>query len=313
MRALPAVIFAMLVAAGAADAQSSYRAPRTADGHPEIQGMWSTRFITQLERPPGVPGPTVTREQAPAAAQQLLSGAPEVIDPDFHFYNLADLAEVRGALRTSLIVEPAGGLLPFTEAGTASANEYDRRFTVGFDNPEERDNSERCLAGMTQAPIRPIPAPFPFQFVQTRDYVVISTEDTVATRIIHLDEPPPPDAMRSREGWSAGRWEGDTLVVVTDHLRGDDPWRITMGRSLVVGAYSRVIERFTRVSDGELHYEFTVEDPSFYATPWRAEFSFARTDGERVYEYACHEANYSMTNMLKGGREAQRRAQMARR
>jgi hypothetical protein len=235
-----------------------------------------------------------------------------VVDPDFAFYNLRNLVEVKGTLRTSLIMEPADGKLPFTPAGLKTTEEYDRLFMNGFDNPEERDNFERCVAGMLQAPIRPFPAPIPFLFVQTPDQMVIWGEDVQAMRIVYMKGEPPPQALRSREGWSAGRWEGDTLVITTTHLRGDDPFRATMARSLVVGADSRVVERLTRVSETELHYEFTIEDQTIYARPWRAEFSFRLKPDEKVYEYACHEANYSMVNMLKAGREAEKRRQKVR-
>lgn len=293
--------------ASTAEAQTAYSPPRTADGRPDFQGVWVTRFITQTERPEGIPGPIVSRTEAPALADQLLAGAPEVIDPDFAFVNVREFAEVKGTLRTSLLMEPADGLLPFTQRGLKLAGEYDRRFMHGFDNPEERDNFERCLAGLMQAPIRPYPAPIPFQFVQTRDQLAIWAEDVQSLRIVHMKSAPPPSVMQSRDGWSSGRWEGDTLVITTTHLRSDDPFRATMARSIVVSEDSKVVERLTRVSETELHYEFTVEDPAIYSRPWRAEFSFRLAPGEAVHEYACHEANYSLVNMLKAGREADRR------
>lgn len=301
------LLSAFVFAASAAQAQAAYSPPRAADGSPDFGGVWFTRFVTQAERPPGMPGPIVPHADGRSLADQLLAGAPEVIDPDFAFVNVRELAEVQGALRTSLLVDPPDGALPFTRAGEQMAAEYDRRFMKAFDNPEERDNFERCLSGVVQAPIRPYPAPIHFQFVQTPDQLVIWAEDVQSLRIVHLKAEPPPQAVRSRDGWSAGRWEGDTLVVTTTHLRGDDPFRATMARSLIVTESSRVVERFTRISETELHYAFTIQDPAIYARPWRAEFSFRLGEaGATVLEYACHEANYSLVHILNGGRQDDR-------
>jgi hypothetical protein len=307
MRAQSAIFAAALFAVAAAEAQQAYSPPRTANGQPDFQGVWVVSFITPFERIEGFPGPTISREQAPELAEKLAAGAPEVIDPDFAFYSLRNFAEVKGELRTAQVIEPADGLLPFTPAGLKQAEEYDRLFMHGFDNPEERDNYERCLAGMLQAPMRPFPAPIPFLFVQTKDHVAIWGEDVNAMRVVHLRAAPPPQAVRSREGFSAGRWEGDTLVVTTTHIIAGDPYRATMGRSVIIGPDSRVIERFTRVSEGTMLYEATIEDLSIYAKPWRAEFPLRFDPKERVYEYACHEGNQSIVNMLLAGRVADKK------
>ena len=111
----------------------------------------------------------------------------------------------------------------------------------------------------------------------------------------------PPDVVRSIGGYSSGRWENDTLVVETTHLRAIDPARNVAGRPLVLSRRSKVTERFTRVSPTELFYRFTVEDDEVYTRPWSGEFSMTRFD-QPIYEYACHEANYSLTNILRGGR-----------
>lgn len=309
MRTVVAMILMAAAMAGAAQPQAAYQAPRTAEGRPDFQGLWTMRFITPVERPSGVPGPEVTPQQAPDVIAKLVEAlTSSVSDPDFDHYALRNLLQVGDSLRSSVIVAPANGLMPLTPAGQASSDEYDRLFFTGFDNPEERDNFERCLAGTTQAPIRPLPIPMPLQIVQTPTHVVLLGEDVQSLRIIEIGGRKPPAAVRSREGWSNAQWEGETLVVTTTHLRADDPWRPTIGRSLLVGPDSRVVERITRVAVGELKYEFTIEDPVLYASPWRGEFSLRLGDVARVYEYACHEANYSLANMLSSGREAERRS-----
>lgn len=308
MRTVIALILMASVMSGAAQAQAAYQVPRTAEGRPDFQGLWTMRFITPVERPAGVPGPEVTPQQVPEVVAKLVEASTSsVSDPDFDYHALRNLLQVGDSLRSSVIVTPATGLMPLTAAGQASSDEYDRLFFTGFDNPEERDNFERCLAGTTQAPIRPLPIPMPLQIVQTPTHMVILGEDVQSLRIIEIGGREPPAAVRSREGWSNARWEGETLVVTTTHLRADDPWRPTVGRSLVVGPDSRVVERITRVSENELNYVFTIEDPTLYATPWHGEFSLRLGDYNHIYEYACHEANYSLTNILSSGREAERR------
>jgi hypothetical protein len=109
-----------------------------------------------------------------------------------------------------------------------------------------------------------------------------------------------PDSIRSIGGYSVGRWEGDTLVVQTTNLRTDDPARTLAGRPMLLGPDTRITEWFTRVSDRELVYRYTVEDASLYTQPWTGEFSMTRADVQ-TFEYGCHEGNYSMPNMLRGG------------
>jgi hypothetical protein len=134
------------------------------------------------------------------------------------------------------------------------------------------------------------------------------SEDAIGLRVIHLRPQAPPDAIRSVEGYSAGRSEGDTLVVETTHRRAGHPAREVIGRPLVISPNTKITERFTRVSDRELFYRFTIEDAALYTQPWSGEFSMTRFDG-RVFEYACHEGNYSLPNSLRGGQaEAAKKA-----
>jgi len=127
--------------------------------------------------------------------------------------------------------------------------------------------------------------------------------------MIHLGGEPPPDSVRSIEGYSVGHWDRDTLVVQTTHLRAADPARNVIGRPLLLSRQSTITERFTRVAEGELFYRFTVEDAQLYSQPWTGEFSMTKQDGP-IYEYACHEGNYSLANILRGGQaEAARRAE----
>ena len=172
---------------------------------------------------------------------------------------------------------------------------------------------DRCLAGLGQPPIRQIPAMAPNTFLETRREIVILTEDAGSLRVIHLDSATsPPAAVTAFEGWSAVRWEGDTLVAETTHIRADDPFSGGFGRLVLVEPDSKLTERFTRVSPTEFLYQFTVEDSDLYTAPRLAEYSFNLLD-TTFYEYACHEANYSQTNiLLAGGARDKREAAKAK-
>jgi len=304
MRIRTGLLALVLTIASAAQAQT-YEPPRTPEGRPDFQGVWITKFVTRIQRPKNV-STTIVAPQDEASVVAAIKGKPsDITDPDFEFYDVNTLARVKGTLRAAQVVEPADGRIPFTELALKGVGRSDEMFEM-YDNPEERDTSERCVTGIVQAPVRPLPMMMPYQFVQTPDTIVFTAEDPAALRIIHLTGDPPPAAVRSRDGWSAGKWEGDTLVVVTTHLAAHDPYRVNFGPSLVVSETSRIVERFTRVSETELFYQFTIEDPDLYARPWLAEFSFSRDDAHKVYEYACHEANYALANALKGGRVSDR-------
>jgi hypothetical protein len=293
--------------APAALAQQSYEPPRTADGHPDFSGTWGASFMTLLERPPFLKTLVLTPEEAKKAAEMLVKGTPDLIDPDFFIQNINTVAQVRGEYRSSLLIKPDDGQMPYTEKGLKLVERADWMDSQAQDNPEERTTTDRCIAGMGQPPIRQIPAMIPNMIVQTPREVVIVTEDVGSLRVIHTDgSPPPPPALTSHQGWSAGHWEGDTLVVETTHLRADDPIRPGFGRPILIEPDSKLTERFTRVSPTELLYQFTVEDSDLYTAPWLAEYSFTLRD-TTFYEYACHEANYSMTNILLAGRESDKR------
>jgi len=291
--------------AALAQQTARYTAPRTEDGHPDLQGVWATEFLTTLERPAGVEYLIASQEQAQALVATLRAQRPAVIDPDVQTHDIKQLSRVKGEYRTSLIVDPKDGRMPYTQAGLDLAAAVSDRNAQKFDHPEQRPLAERCMESLGYAPIRAFRVFLPRQIVQTRDHVAILSEDAVGRRMIHLRGDPPPHIMRSIEGYSVGHWDRETLVVQTTHLRADDPARNVIGRPLLLSPKSTITERFTRVSDGELFYRFTVEDDQLYSQPWTGEFSMTRQDGP-IFEYACHEGNYSLANSLRGGQSARR-------
>jgi hypothetical protein len=305
MTSRPLIVAGLLASIAAstpvlAQRPAHYSVPRTEYGQPDFQGVWATDFLTPLERPANVQQLVVSADEAPAVVRILRDLIPSVIDPDVQIHDLQQLARVRGEYRTSVIVDPADGRMPFSQAGLELAAAITTRNAQQFDAAEQRPLVERCLENRGYAPIRPLRVVIPRQIVQDRDHVAIMSEEAVGLRLIRLRGEPLPDAVRSLEGYSIGRWDGDTLVVTTTHLRADDPSRDNLGRPLLLSRNSTITERFTRLSDDELLYRFTVEDAGLYTRPWTGEFVMTRLTGP-IYEYACHEGNYSLANSLRGG------------
>ena len=171
--------------------------PRTAHGHPDIQGVWATEFITKLERPAGVDDLVVSAEEARALAATMRSQFPDLIDPDVNTIVVSKLAMVKGEYRTSVVVEPEDGKIPFTQAGGELAARILTRNQQLFDHYEQRPLFERCMENFAYPPIRALLAFLPHQILQTRDHVVIASEGAVSVRMIYLGGAPPPDALRS--------------------------------------------------------------------------------------------------------------------
>ena len=316
-----------------------WTAPRTEYGHPDIQGRWSNAFVTPLQRPEGQ-GPTLTLEEAVALEQGALgrlAASFEPLDPDRaapppsdnpgaydRFYGDSGdrVAIVNGEPRSSFITRPANGRLPaLTEEGKRRRAEQ-KAFGESFgehDHPELLPLPERCLV-----PLGPRTGPPMFDagynnnyyIVQNEDHIVIMPEQYRSARIIRLgDGPRLPDHIRPWHGDSRGRWEGDTLVVETTNLHPlqHDVQQSVFANELdrragnVVSEKVTVTERFTRVDENTLLYDFTVDDPVIYTEPWGGEIPMWRQN-EQMYEFACHEANYGMFNILRGARYQERQA-----
>lgn len=305
MRVSIGVGFAALLALSAvASAQpAGFKPPLGRNGHPDLQGFWSSHAVTPLERPDGIASLTVTPEQAKEMVAKANETEGEVRDPedDLDVIKGVQLLEIDGELRSSLVITPANGKLPLTAFSRAAQARRTALRKTGFDNPEERPVGERCVGGPGDPPQLYVSDVYPNQIVQTPDGIVISTEAVHGGRIIDMTGRAPPHAVRSRDGYSAGHWDGDTLVVETDHLAANDPGGIQSRGGAPVGGGSRIIERFQLISADQILYRFTVEDPALYSGPWLAEVVLNRAQGP-VYEFACHGANYALTNILQSAR-----------
>jgi hypothetical protein len=208
-------------------------------------------------------------------------------------------------VRTSWIVSPANGQVPLTAAAKAEVKARREFMKTRFDNPEARPTGERCLDSMG-TPIQNGGFADNYQFVLAGDRLAIMSEYGPGLREVRIgDKQHPPKSIRKWLGDSIGWWEGDTLVVETTNFRPEEV-RVP-GQP---DADMRVIERFTRTGAKELSYTFWVHAPGRYEQPWSGEMVFGPANGQ-IYEFACHEGNYGMANILAGGRQVDREAAAA--
>ena len=308
---------------------------------PELSGIWSNASRTSLTRPRGT-----DLVVSPERAQEIVSslsiagisreniengpaidpetGAPPAGAQDFGLrgYNLfwtdpgSTLARVRGEYRTSFIIDPPTGAIPFLEQPTYDLNrpQFGARYLTGVadaSGPEAIPIAERCLIGFgnTAGPgMMGTLYNSSYQFVQTDDYVMIMVEMVHDARIIPLfdsaeiaRENHRPSQLDQWLGDSVGWYEDDTLVIETINI---NPLQMSQS-SVPISPEGRIIERILRHADNEINYRFTVEDSNLYSQPWTAELSFYPLEG-RIYEYACHEGNYSMPGILAGARRLER-------
>jgi hypothetical protein len=285
-------------------------AQRTTPKSPDLQGFWTNGTITPLQRPADLAGKSFFSEAESAEYERTWldefhkSFEPDDLQAPDIDYNYMDRMKVVADRRTSLITDPPDGRLP-PQLPAAKAR-AEARPKSSKDDPETMGLEERCLLevalGSSNASPPMVPNPFGqnfYQIVQTDQHVLIYTEIVHDARIIRIGGSHAPPAVQLWLGDSIGRWEGDTLVVDTtnfttkSHFKGSGP-RL------------HVVERFTRTSPTTIRYQFTADDPDTWGRQWSAEIPFTATD-QRIYEYACHEGNYSMANVLRGARAEEKR------
>lgn len=339
-----------LEAQGKAPAVSRAKAiARTADGHPDLQGMYDVATITQLERPKEFGNrATLTTDEAAALEKAEQDWKDSTLKPDvanrdappvggetnkpqtflatlfrggggvvggyntFWLAGGSQVVKVDGQYRTSIVIDPPDGRVP--EMKAAARRKMQERLALrvdpsasesaaagpatAFDNPEARPLAERCLLGFGSTSGPPTLPNYFYnnlkQIVQTKDTILIHVEMVHDARIIRMNATHLPKSVRKWLGDSIGRWEGDTLVVDTTNFTDKTVFQGS-GESL------HVIERFTPLEGGQLLYQFTVEDPDTWDRPWKGEYIWRTTD-EDLYEYACHEGNHGLVNVLRGAR-----------
>ncbi|MDH7942583.1 hypothetical protein QGM61_02010 [Pseudohongiella sp. SYSU M77423] len=300
--------------------------PRTPEGKPDLQGIWTNATQTPLERPERFGERQAMSEEEAIELQQRALAAEErgnaPSDPDrpppsdgntAAAYNLfwldrgSQVLHIDGEYRTSMIIDPPDGQIPFRE-GAPEQNMMERwrdeHGDEAFLGPEMATIGERCLLfydfrtsnSSAGPPMMPIIYNNNYQIIQTEDYVVIMAEMMHDARIIRLNDEHQPPEIYKWMGDSTGYWDNDTLVISTRHLH---PQQSHYGS----GPGLEVTERLRMVSETEIVYSFTMNDPVAYTAPWTAEMVlYARPEGERIYEYACHEGNYALPGILAGTR-----------
>ena len=329
-----AVVIALLAGASPVGAQTSFEPPRLVDGRPDLQGVWDFRTLTPLQRPEDSGDRAVlTAEEAGEIEAQEATRTAEAFAPSevrdaplavggsvgaYNSYWSDHGARIVDDQRTSLINDPTTGRLPALQPGVGmvelSLGEDRpgerpvrvRAAGIGADSFEDRGLAERCLVGFNSGPpIVPAGYNQNIQIFQTSDYVVILHEMVHDARIVPLDgRGRLPESIRQWMGDSRGRWDGDTLVVetrnFTDRTASFNP-SVTM--AVGSGTTLTLTERFRRVADDTLLYEFTVEAPATFTAPFTA--ALPMKPGDYVFEYACHEGNYGLLNILTGARTAE--------
>jgi hypothetical protein len=298
--------------AGVAGQSKESAVPRTPDGKPDLQGIWDFRTITPMERPKELANKATLTEQeareweiqnrrnqdnrekgnARTVNGQESNQDVERAYNDFWWDFGTNAVKTR---RTSLVVDPPDGRIPaLTEAAQKRSAERRARGERLAEGPEDRNIGERCILGFNAGPPM-LPSAYNnnVQIVQTKDYVLIHNEMVHNARVVPLVSKATPN-VPAYNGHSRARWEGDTLVIETKGFLGQTSFQNSSDKL-------HLIERFTRTDKDTLIYRFTVTDPTTWTKPWTAEVPMVRSD-EQMYEYACHEANYGMENLLKGAR-----------
>ena len=289
--------------------------PRLADGKPDLEGFWTNDTYTPLERPVELGDKEFfTYDEAVAfvkrQTERLLAQPKDNIHYDDAIWQAENYRKQEN-LRTSLLVEPRNGRLPPLTPEAQRRLPHQRATQRGgsSDSAQSRSLGERCLSWGNVGPPMIPPAYFAnLQIVQGSDQVLIRHELMNAARIIYLDGRSHPGPRLSwLAGHSVGRWEGQTLVVDTTNFtertnfRGSAP---IARQDIFATERVRVTERMTPVNRNTLRYQFTVDDPDTWVTPWSGEMTIRRIDGP-LYEYACHEGNYGLANILRGARAAE--------
>jgi hypothetical protein len=304
--------------------------PRTADGKPDLQGVWSNATITPLERPANVKDLVLSEEEAARMEKATVDRRDERNQPsdpnrpappkggdgstgaagnvggynNFWLDPGERVARVDGMPRSSLVIDPPNGRIPALTDEARARGQQRVKMMAGrgqYDHPEFRPLAERCI--LSFGPTTPlIPNYFynnNIQIVQTPDHVMILMEMVHDARIVRIGGTHVPKHIRPWMGDSIGRWEGDTLVVETTNFPPQQQFR---GASENL----KVTERFRRSDATTINYRFTVEDPTTFTAPWTGEIPFRAMD-ELIYEYACHEGNYALANVLSGARNEEKR------
>ena len=329
VRTLSAILICLLPATlfSATTFGKDYKVPRLPDGSPNFQGIWTNVSLTYLQRSPQYNSNVIADEDAikieERTAQYQARGL-QPTDPNappppkgnnvggynsFYLDQGDNLAKVDGKYRTTWLTNQEDGQLPYSAFGKKTFDEKIGFARNNYDDPEARPMAERCIIGFGSTagpPMLNVQYNNNYQFVQTPDAILILVEMNHDARIIRMNDKHIPSNMYKWFGDSVGHWEGDTLVVETRQFNPGESLRTWFSQSLYISPNATITERFTRISDSQFTYEFAVDDPDIYKEIWTAKMVFNKSD-QPIYEYACHEGNHALPNILAGAREEERK------
>jgi hypothetical protein len=315
------VLSLLLGLAASSSAAQEWTMPRTADGRPNLQGIWTNATQTPLQRPRDLGNKGFFTADEAAAQEEswrrYIENRSTASDPDrapptdgntdlgynnFWVDRGTNVIEINGEYRTSIVVDPEDGRIPMVEGFSSHSliSQFRNRPGVeSYDSYELRPLGERCLLSFGSSsgpPMLPVMYNNNYQIVQTSDHVVILVEMVHDARIIPLGKDHPDTDFNKWMGDSVGYWEGDTLVVKTRDFHPLQSFRGSSDQTVVT-------ERFELIGPDKIRYGFTIEDPASFTRPWSGEIAMNRRPaGEPIYEYACHEGNYAFTGILAGAR-----------
>ena len=308
---------------GAGALKTKWVTPRTAWGDPDLQGTWPSSDLigVPLQRAPELGTRAYLTDQEFAERQKQASQQADADNEEFVAARTGGgdgtgppnhwLERGTPQRQASLIVDPPNGRMPpMTPDGERRAAERARRSSTGagpFNEPDDLDYYDRCISRGVLGSIAPVVYNNGTEIVQSPGYVAIRYEMIHETRIIPLDgRAQVSPAVRQHMGLARGRWEGDTLVVETTNFNGTIG--VTgNGRLMPTSDALKMVERFTRIDAKTIQYEATIDDPKTWTGPWRVSFPLTRDDDYGFYEYACHEGNNAMRNILSGARAAEKK------
>ncbi|MEO8049762.1 MAG: hypothetical protein ABI833_05035 [Acidobacteriota bacterium] len=302
-------------------ATKAWTPPRTPDGQPDLQGIWNSATGTPVERPDELKGKEFFTPQEARDWEKTMQarskkdgkpGDPGVVGTyNDAFWEIG--TKPSKTLRTSIVIDPSDGKMPKLTPAAAAARQAKIDRIYHPDGADDLGLGDQCLMFSTGTPpMLPYTYNSNYRIVQTRDYVAIYVEMIHDTRIIPLDgRKHLPSSVRLWYGDSIGHWEGDTLVVDTTNFIDKSnfyfqlPYQVTTGPFADVNMH--VVERFRRMDADTILYQFDVDDPTAYAKPWKGEYTMSASPGP-IYEYACHEGNYGLPDVLRGARAEEKAA-----
>jgi hypothetical protein len=287
-------------------------------GRPSFEGTWNSATVTPLERPLELGDKAYFTPVEAAAWERQIAERNAEPPPELAatrrgtgtyntFYREFGTRTVK-TLRTSMVTEPPDGRIPPLTPAAAEVRRQRLERLKRFENPEDLGLQDRCLAFSTAGPpMLPYSYNSNYQIIHSRDAIAVHAEMIHDTRVIHMDgRPHLPPRITQWLGDSIGRWEDQTLVVDTTNFPDGNGYYGDAGGNFAWDANLHLVERFSLFDADTLLYQFEIDDPTAYTRPWKGELTMTRSDG-RIYEFACHEANYSLVNMLRGYRASEPR------